>query len=197
MLALKDIQQQIAAGENEKVEFKQGFNNEVIETVVAFANTSGGSLFIGVSDAGKITGTSTAKETLQNWTKEIKNKTSPAQVVDIAEYEIDGKVIYQIRVNEFPVKPVSFKGRYFKRVKNSNHQLSVHEISEIHLQSLQLSWDSYPYPNATMDDLDFDKVRLFIAKVNNSGRFILPEKVEDALNKLLSLIHISEPTRPY
>jgi ATP-dependent DNA helicase RecG len=35
-----------------------------------------------------------------------------------------------------------------------------------------------------MNDLDFDKVRLFITKVNNSGRFILPEKAEDALNKL-------------
>jgi ATP-dependent DNA helicase RecG len=188
MSPLKEIHQLISAGESEKVEFKQGFNDEVIESIVAFANTSGGSVFIGVSDTGKITGASIGKETLQNWTNEIKNKTSPAQVVDITDHEIDGKVICQIRANEFPVKPVSFKGRYFKRVKNSNHQLSVHEISEIHLQSLQLSWDSYPYPNATVDDLDFDKVRLFITKVNNSGRFILPEKVEDALNKLRLIV---------
>jgi len=188
MSPLKEIHQLISAGESEKAEFKQGFNDEVIESIVAFANTSGGSVFIGVSDTGKITGASIGKETLQNWTNEIKNKTSPAQVVDITDHEIDGKVICQIRANEFPVKPVSFKGRYFKRVKNSNHQLSVHEISEIHLQSLQLSWDSYPYPNATVDDLDFDKVRLFITKVNNSGRFILPEKVEDALNKLRLIV---------
>ena len=87
-------------------------------------------------------------------------------------------------MNEYPVKPVSFKGRYFKRVINSNHQLNVREISEIHLQSLQLSWDSYPYPKATMDDLDYHKIRQFIAKVNNSGRFMLPEKVEDTLTKL-------------
>ncbi len=55
MPALKEIHQLIAAGESEKVEFKQGFNDEVIETIVVFANKSGGSVVIGISDTGKIT----------------------------------------------------------------------------------------------------------------------------------------------
>jgi len=180
----RDIHKLIATGESEKVEFKQSFNDEVIETIVAFANTSGGSVFIGISNRGKIIGVSIGKETLQQWTNEIKNKTSPVQVPEITEHEVDGKVICQIRVSEYPVKPVEFRGRYFKRVKNSNHQLSVREISEIHLQSLHLSWDAYPYPKAVIDNLNFEKVRKFIAKVNNSGRFNLPGNVEDALSKL-------------
>lgn len=184
----KDIHKLIASGESATLEFKQNFNDEVIESIVAFANSTGGSVLIGVSNTGKITGTTTGNETLQNWANEIKNKTSPAQVVDITDYEMEGKVICQIRVNEYPVKPVSFKGRYFKRVKNSNHQLNVREISEIHLQSLQLSWDAYPYPKATLDGLDYHKIRQFIAKVNNSDRFILPENVEDALNKLRMVV---------
>jgi ATP-dependent DNA helicase RecG len=188
MQDIKDIRKLITSGESATLEFKQNFNDEAIETIVAFANSSGGSVLIGVSNNMKITGTTTGNETLQNWANEIKNKTSPAQVVDITDHEIDGKVICQIRVNEYPVKPVSFKGRYFKRVKNSNHQLNVREISEIHLQSLQLSWDAYPYPKATMDDLDYHKIRQFITKVNNSGRFILPENVEDALNKLRMVV---------
>jgi len=188
MPALKDIRKLITSGESEKVEFKQNFNDEVIETIAAFANTSGGSVFIGVSNTGKIIGASMGNETRQHWTNEIKTKTSPVQFVDITDYEVDGKVICQIRVNEYPVKPVSFRGRYLKRVNNANHQLSVREISEIHLQSLQLSWDAYPYPKSTLDDLDYLRIRQFIAKVNNSGRFILPEEVEDALTKLRLIV---------
>jgi ATP-dependent DNA helicase RecG len=133
-----EIQKIIQSGESERVEFKQSFSEELIETIVAFSNSSGGTIFVGINNQGEIIGIQIGKETLQKWTNEIKNKTSPSQIVDISEIEIEAKTICQIKVNEYPVKPVSFKGRYYKRVKNSNHQLSAHEISEIHLQSLQL-----------------------------------------------------------
>lgn len=182
------INKLITTGESEKIEFKQSFNDEVIETIVAFANTTGGSVFVGVSNTGTILGISIGKETIQQWANEIKNKTSPSQIPEIIVHEMNGKTVCQILIKEYPIKPVAFKGRYFKRVKNSNHQFRVREIFEIHLNSLQLSWDAYPYPNAGITDLDFNKVRQFITKVNNSGRFTLPEKVEDALNKLRHIV---------
>ena len=37
----------IPTNESETVEFKQSFQSEVIETLVAFANAKGGSVFIG------------------------------------------------------------------------------------------------------------------------------------------------------
>ena len=132
MLIQKDIHKLITSGESDTVEFKQSFNNEVIETIVAFANTSGGSVFIGISNTGKLLGASIGKETLQQWINEIKSKTSPVQIPEITEHELDGQTICQIRVSEYPVKPVAFRGRYFKRVRNSNHQLSIQEISELH-----------------------------------------------------------------
>ena len=61
----KDIHKLFVSGESEKVEFKQSFNDQVIESIVAFANTSGGSVFIGISNTGKIIGTSIGNETLQ------------------------------------------------------------------------------------------------------------------------------------
>ena len=101
----KDIHKLIGTGESEKVEFKQSFNDEVIESIVAFANTSGGSVFIGISNSGKIIGVSIGKETLQQWTNEIKNKTSPVQIPEITEHEVDGKVICQIRVDYTAISP--------------------------------------------------------------------------------------------
>lgn len=48
--------------ENLTTEFKTSFNVAVIETLVAFANTKGGSVYIGIQDNGKITGVQTNTE---------------------------------------------------------------------------------------------------------------------------------------
>ena len=58
-------------GESEIMEFKEGFDKEAIETAVAFANTKGGTILIGVADKGKVKGVQVGKETLKNWANGI------------------------------------------------------------------------------------------------------------------------------
>ena len=50
------MKKKIPAKESETVEFKKSFDKETIETVSAFANTVGGSVYIGVSDKADIRG---------------------------------------------------------------------------------------------------------------------------------------------
>ncbi len=178
------IQNIIKKGESDTLEFKQHFNDEAIETLTAFANTKGGSVYIGVNDSGSITGVYLGKETIQNWLNEIKNKTAPAIIPNAAIIEHDKKTLVALSVQEYPVKPISFKGNWFKRVNNANHQLQVGEIAEMHTYSLQTSWDAYAHHSASLDDIDFNKVSVFIEKVNAGGRFNLPLNVMDALTKL-------------
>ena len=60
--------------ESQHTEFKQHFNENVIETLVAFANTQGGRVSVGVNDHGLAVGNFTiGKESIQNWQNEIKN----------------------------------------------------------------------------------------------------------------------------
>jgi len=193
ILKNKELVQLINQGESETLEFKTSFNRAVIETIVAFSNTLGGKVLIGVNNHQKIVGVSFTEKTFQKWINEIKQNTTPSIIPDIKSIDIDGKAILQILVNEFPVKPVSFKGKYYKRVRNSNHQMSVNEISDLHLQSLQTSWDAYEFGGAKISDLDFAKVEEFIKKVNKNGRFNLENEGELALKKL-SLIKDGVPT---
>ena len=65
---LKDI---IKKGESEIVEFKSSFDNETIETLVAFANTKGGKVILGVSDKKEVKGVTIHNETTQKWINEI------------------------------------------------------------------------------------------------------------------------------
>lgn len=44
----------IPLAESETVEFKTSFNEDVIATLVAFSNSKGGTLYIGITDNGDI-----------------------------------------------------------------------------------------------------------------------------------------------
>jgi len=98
-----------------------------------------------------------------------------------------------ISIKEFPLKPVSVKGRYYKRVSNSNHLMSLKEISDSFLQSLQLSWDSYENNDDDLNILDYSKIERFITKVNEVKRFYLDESPITSLEKL-RFIKNNKPT---
>lgn len=170
---IENIKNIIAQGEGTFVEFKRSYNRQVIESIVAFANKKGGIVLIGITDSGEITEIELNEESLINWQNEIKLKTEPSIQPDIKKVLIDNKVIVIIKVPEYPVKPVSFQGRYYIRRNNSNHLLSVSEINDVYLQSIQTSWDSYPYADVTYRDLNERDIITFIENVNIGNRFQL------------------------
>ena len=110
------------------VEHKKSFGKEVIISLVAFANTEGGSVVVGVDDSGKPCGLEVGPETVQRYLNEIKVATYPQLTPKAQVAERDGKQIVIFEIPEFPVKPVAYKGRYYKRVHNSNHLLTLDEI---------------------------------------------------------------------
>ena len=151
------------------VEFKASFNEDVIETLVAFANTKGGTVYVGVSDKGKVQGITIGKESIQNWINEIKNKTSP-QIVPDAEILIqEDKTILALFVSEYPIKPVLLRGKFFKRAGNSNHLLNTDEIANEHLKTINSSWDMYPDLIHSLDDISLNKVQKSIKILKNNG----------------------------
>ena len=162
----KSILSLIKNGESQTLEFKTSFQKEVIETIVAFANTSGGRILIGVKNNGTISGITITAETLKDWTNQIKSNTQPSLIPDIEEVKIDNKVIAVLSVQEQPVKPAAFKNRYFKRVKNSNHQLSLDEIANEHLKMISSSWDYQIDNRHNFDDISMDKVIALIDRIS-------------------------------
>jgi len=163
--------------ESHQVEFKLSFQEEVIVSLVAFANSKGGTIYIGVADNGEVKGVQIGKETLASWSNEIKNKTAPVLLPDLEEVEVEGKVVVKIVVPEYPVKPVSTKGRYYKRKGNANLQLSVAEVVDIHLKTLNSSWDAFPDQQHTIEDLSFEKVQAAIDRKNQTST--LPDNVPE------------------
>jgi ATP-dependent DNA helicase RecG len=156
----------------------------VIVALCAFANQDGGRVLIGVDDSGKVIGIECGSEAVQDWINQVKLATSPSVIPNIEQVTCNKRNVVVLSVGEFPVKPVSCRDRYFKRVANSNHRLNLTEITNLHLQSLQLSWDSYVDTSAEMSDLDSGKVRSFLKRVNKGGRFAVKGSWQAVLEKL-------------
>jgi len=188
-----NIQELIKKGESETLEFKEKFDKETIETVVAFSNSEGGIILIGVSDKGEVKGTSVGKEALKEWINKISQSTEPTIIVDAEVYEIENKNVVAIIVKESPIKPTSYKGICYLRIKNSNRKLTPKEVAELYLQTIGSSWDSYSARDAKIEDIDFEKVNKYIKLANETGRRRIKEKPLGVLKKL-ELIKDNKPT---
>jgi len=188
------IIEQIKKGESETVEFKENFDKESIETAVAFANTKGGIIFIGVSDKGKINGVETGEKTVNSWTNQITQSTNPRVIPDIEISNIDGKNVIIIRIKEFPIKPVSVKGRCFRRVGTSNRVMTPQEIASMHLNSTDMSWDTFPARDATFDDIDPEKIKRYVRRANEAGRRKIREN--ESPRQVLEKLRLLKEGRP-
>ncbi len=174
----------IPKSENINTEFKTSFGDEVIISLVAFSNAKGGSVYIGVNDRAEIRGVEIGKETIQNWVNEIKNKTSPQIIPDVEVIDTEEKSVIVFSVMEYPIKPVSFKGRFYKRNGNSNHLMTIDEIANEHLKTINTSWDFYIDPNHTPDAISFDKVSRFIHKIEQRTQSEIQITPQEFLSKM-------------
>jgi len=85
----------ISQGEGQRIEFKQSFAEErrAIESLCAFANADGGTVFVGVSNSGKFVGASIGANTLENFSNQIRANTQPPLYPTIEQLKIDGEEI--------------------------------------------------------------------------------------------------------
>ena len=169
--------------ESQQLEHKKSFGKEAIISLVAFANTDGGKVVIGVEDSGRVCGVELANETVQKYLNEIKQATYPQLFPKVFIEDRGDKKILILEISEFPVKPVACKGRYYKRVQNSNHILSVEEIVDLQQQSLSVSFDAYP-AKISLKELDKELIERFFLRVNGGGRMSLAGSVAVNLTKL-------------
>lgn len=170
--------------ESEDMERKESFDKETIETIGAFANTGGGTILVGVSDKGEIKGVKLGKDTINHWGNEIAHKTEPSVVPEIKQQEIQNKVVVIIKVAEFPIKPVSVRGRYFKRVGKSTRKMMSQEIAQMYLHSTGMSWDAFPAQDKTLKDIDLNKVKKYITNANAAGRRNIKDTPVEVIKKL-------------
>jgi len=153
-------------GESEHLAFRLFFGHETIETLAAFANLHGGVLLLGVSETREIKGISASKENIEQWRDEIRTRTAPRLFPHIEIIEIEEKTIVCISVAEYPMKPIAFEEKYYRRTGKFNQELSVGEAIEFRQKLIDSGWDTQLHSDKTISDISFKKLYRQIERIN-------------------------------
>ncbi len=99
--------------ESDTIELKEELSKDLMKEVVAFANTLGGKIYIGISDAGEVVGLKEIKEQLEIISSKIRDKIMPSIVnyVKLQKKIVDGKDIIVIEVQRGEGKPYYLKDK--------------------------------------------------------------------------------------
>ena len=93
--------------ENKTTEFKREFVDEIKKTVIAFANTDGGNIYIGIADNGDIIGVNDIDETILRVTNTMRDAIKPdiTMCMDCSCETMENKNIIKIAVQAGTAKP--------------------------------------------------------------------------------------------
>lgn len=180
--------------ENQTLEFKKSLaeKEEILETISAFGTTKGGKILVGIEEnkdgtIKEITGIELKGKVIENLTNEIKQNTDPVIFPSIETKRIEGKNVLLIKIEESSLKPVFVKGRAYKRVGRSNLRLTTQEIRKLAKESGEKAyWDEQLCKEASLEDIDEEKVRWFVKEAKRQRGLKLSEtsSIKDILIKL-------------
>ena len=93
--------------EGPMVEFKREFSKRALKTVVAFANTNGGVLYLGIEDDGSVCGLDDPDAVLLAVTNAIRDsvKPNPSMIAECEKVEFEGKTVVGVRVERGVDRP--------------------------------------------------------------------------------------------
>jgi ATP-dependent DNA helicase RecG len=178
---------QYKAIETDKVELKDlsGGDDwkELYKTTCAFLNSKGGIIIIGINENRlerkyTLTGYSDGNEDkLKSLPKQFTDDSG--KVCDLSEYirpdsfeiiEFMGKRLCAVFVEKLPEdqKFVLFKGIAYERNLTGDHKISPENVirqKELR-KELELSRELTPVPDATIDNIDIDKINDYIQRLN-------------------------------
>ena len=99
--------------ESERIEYKSQMIEDLYREVIAFANSDGGVIYIGIDDQGNLTGIDNVDETYTRITNGIRDAIAPDVTMFVRYILQDNKVI-QIEVGEGSYKPYYLKSKDMK-----------------------------------------------------------------------------------
>ena len=169
-------------------------DNDIIDAVVAFANTEGGDLYLGVEDDGTITGLHPSHQDITRLTAFIANKTVPPVSTRASILTAKNKPVLKISVPKYTSIVASSTGKIQRRRLKANHTpenvpLYPYEIPH-RLSSLSLlDFSAQTLPDTTRQDLaatERERLRNIIRTYHGESTLLELDDLE--LDKALRLV---------
>ena len=156
-----ELFQEIQAGESKTTEFKlmlPARNEKYIKTLVAFANTVGGKLIIGIDDeAHSIVGVSEATEVMDMIASTLSQTCLPILTPNIHKRNINGKDIVIVEIYPGSNTPYYIKSQGVDKGTYVRVGATTHHADEVMIRELQLRGASQSYDEQIYVDMPYSK----------------------------------------
>lgn len=144
----------------------------ILKTLVAFANTAGGTLVVGRDDDGTVVGLSDAKRDEERLANAVAENIVPAILPDIETVVIGGHVLLVVHVARWPgpfylTAEGPEKGVYV-RLGSTTRRADAAAVAEMKRVDAGLGFDQAPCVGAALEDLDLDAARQAFGKVGRT-----------------------------
>ena len=128
---IRDIKKLVLEGETDILEFKKkaNFPEKIVKEIVAFANTRGGRLLIGVDDDGTVTGVKNYEEDIYSLNEAIANYCTPSIKYQLDVVKMNEKrAVLHYNIYESKDKPHYVKDGYQGKNRKSYLRLADRSI---------------------------------------------------------------------
>jgi ATP-dependent DNA helicase RecG len=182
--------------ESETIEFKRSTSeiNEAIKSICAILNKhKRGKLYFGISDKGIILGQQIGKDTLRYISQKIATSIEPKIYPKISEEIIECKNCILVEFKGENV-PYFAYGRAYIRTADEDKVMSAKELEKFILNKNKdkIRWDNQICDNATLDDIDEERVLKFKERYEEINKITLKGSDKDVLKSLGCLKVIKE-----
>jgi ATP-dependent DNA helicase RecG len=172
--------------ESHNIEYKTNWRDEYLKWICGFANASGGRLYIGINDRGKVTGIDNHNKLLEELPNKFRDILGVYAEVNLQEDK--SKNYLEIIVPRYDV-PISVRGKYYVRTGSTLQELKGPALNEFILKRTGKTWDDLTIESAALKDIDEEAVKFFIKKALKVRR-IAPDAAEEDTKTLLSNLHL-------
>ena len=174
--------------ESQNVEYKSSWRDEYLKWICGFANSSGGSIFIGKDDAGKVVGLADSKRLLEDIPNKVKD--TLGILVDVNLHKTANGDFIEIVVEAYPY-PVNYKGQYHYRSGSTKQELKGAALDKFLLQKKGKRWDGVPVPKVSVKELKHETFEFFRKRAFKSQR-IDDDSLTDTNEHLIENLQLRE-----
>ena len=169
----------IKEGEGLRVEFKESYSSKLNKDIVAFTNTKGGYLLLGVNDGSKVIGAKLTNKLKAEITDLARNCEPAITVQEI--FQIDNVIVVEIAEGEG--KPYSCSNGYFRRLDGTTQKMSQQELKILFRENdKRPAFEDQIYEGATFDDISTGKIEKFFETASIPVSDINPKNILTSLN---------------
>ena len=182
--------------ENQNTEWKESWRDEYLKWICGFANATGGKIYIGMNDNGKVVGVADADKLLEDIPNKVRDVLGI--IVDVNLLEENGLKYIEIDVPPYS-NPINYKGQYHYRSGSTKQELKGAALNRFILQRTGRHWDEFPIEWAGIEELSPSALERFRKEAARSGRVdedVLKDTTENLLHDLRLIdTQTNRPTR--